>query len=259
MLTMSLLQYIPTYLLAVALIILLIAFYFIGRTVRKKMRHQAASGDLLNVGNTLLGLLALLLAFSFGMSNNRYDVRRSLLVDELNAIGTAVQRADVYPDSIRTKLRKEFKNYIETRILYYRLGVDNKLINEYYNQSQAVSSRIWKVAAQHTRSDRETEKVAQLLPALNSMGDIASSRLSAHLAKIPDTIIYFLLLLSLSSAFLMGYERKNSIDWVSIMGFSMMLSLTIFVIIDLDRPRSGLISLDEQNMRMTDLLEQFKD
>ena len=127
----------------------------------------------------------------------------------------------------------------------------------YYQRSKVISDSIWKAASRFASQHTETEEAAQLLPALNTMIDVASSGLSQNLAKVRDSIIYFLFILSLCSSFLMGYERKGTADWISITGFAFMLSLTTLIILDLDRPRSGLIDLDEPNQRMTELLDEF--
>ncbi|HEY3405363.1 MAG TPA: hypothetical protein VGK59_18385 [Ohtaekwangia sp.] len=262
MLLTSLLQSVSLFVLTPVLTLLLILFYLIGAGLRKrgikKAEDTEPQTDVAAISSTLLGLLALLLAFSFGMANGRYDTRRNIVVDETNAIGTAILRTDVYPDSIRTPLRIEFKKYVESRIAFYHKGVDGGQIYEYYNQSKVISDRIWKIASTYARAATETEEAAQLLPAITLMIDIASSRLSSNLAKVPDSIIYFLFIMSLCSAFLMGYERKTKIEWISVTGFSLMLSLTVFTILDLDRPRSGLIDLDEPNQRMVELLQDFE-
>ena len=69
--------------------------------------------------------------------------------------------------------------------------------------------------------------------------------------------MYFLFILCFCAAFLLGYDNKAKIDWVVVVGFAIMLSSTVFNIIDLDRPRSGLIDLDENNKKMVELREMF--
>ena len=77
-------------------------------------------------------------------------------------------------------------------------------------------------------------------------------------ANIPDSIMYFLLTLCLCSAFLLGYDNKNKIDWIVVMGLAVMLSTTVFTIIDLDRPRSGLINMDIPNQKIVQLRSMFE-
>src|SRR5688572_28833992 len=69
--------------------------------------------------SAMLALFAFLLAFTFGMSGSRFDHRRQVVVNEANALGTAILRADLYPDSQRVAFRNDFQQYVEARIAYY--------------------------------------------------------------------------------------------------------------------------------------------
>ena len=87
------------------------------------------------------------------------------------------------------------------------------------------------------------------------MLDIASSRLALHQGRVPDSILHFLFILSVSSTFLLGFESKREPEWISIVGFTLMLSLTVYSIIDLDRPRSGFINLHEENSKIAEVID----
>ncbi len=258
---LSLLQSAPTPLVAITLFILLITVYILGyrlrtRTLKKTTEHTVE--DLGAINGTLLGLLALLLAFTFGMSNSRYDTRRQLVIEEANNIGTAILRTDIYPDSMRNLLRANLKEYVEARIAFYQAGMDvEKTVTEYIRAGE-ISNKIWSIAAAYAREDDITTRTSELIPALNAMIDITTTRRAAGEATIPDSIMYFLFILCLCSSFLLGYDRKNKFDWIVVIGFALMLSATVFTIIDLDRPRSGLIDMDSPNQKIIELREMFK-
>lgn len=258
---LSLLQSTPTLLVAITLFILLIAFYFIGyrlrnSTIKNSPGHTVE--DLGAISGTMLGLLALLLAFAFGMSNSRYDTRRQLVIEEANNIGTAILRTDIYPDSLRLVLRNHLKDYVEARIAFYEAGMDmQKTVQEYLRASE-ISNKIWSIVAAYAREDNITTRTSELIPALNAMIDITTTRRAAGEATIPDPIMYFLFALCLCSSFLLGYDAKNKFDWIVVVGFALMLSATVFTIIDLDRPRSGLIDLDKPNEKIIELRQMFK-
>ena len=91
------------------------------------------------------------------------------------------------------------------------------------------------------------------------MIDITTTRRSAGESTIPDSIMYFLFILCLSMSFLLGYDNKTKIDWIVVIGFALMLSATLFTIIDLDRPRSGLITMDVPIQKMVELRDMFMD
>lgn len=261
MIKLSLLQSSSTLVVAIVLFVLLIAFYILGyrlriRTLNKTPEHTVE--DLGAINGTLLGLLALLLAFTFGMSNSRYDTRRELVIEEANDIGTVILRTDIYPDSIRNLLRSHLKDYVDARIAFYQAGMDmEKTYTEYYRAGE-IGNKIWSIAAAYAREDDITTRTSELIPALNAMIDITTTRRAAGEATIPDSIMYFLFILCLCSSFLLGYDRKNKFDWIVVIGFALMLSATVFTIIDLDRPRSGLIDMDSPNEKIIELREMFK-
>jgi hypothetical protein len=262
MIELSLLQSTQTVVIAIILFICLIVFYILGyrlriRTMNRNPEHTKE--DLGAINGTLLGLLALLLAFTFGMSNSRYDTRRALVIEEANAIGTAILRTDIYPDSVRQVLRSHLKEYVEARIAFYQAGmdVDNVVLN--YKRANEISMRIWSIVTTFAKQDNITTRTSELIPALNAMIDVTTTRRAAGESTIPDSIMYFLFMLCLCSAFLLGYDRKNKFDWIVVIGFALMLSATVFTIIDLDRPRSGLIDMDTPNQKIIELREMFNE
>lgn len=257
----TLLQSIPTFLIGIILFFLLIGFYILGYRVRLRMITHSENQtveDLGAINGTLLGLLALLLAFTFSMSNSRYDIRRELAIQEANAIGTAVLRADVYPDSMRQLLRTNFKNYVEERIAFFQVGMNMEEMKKHFIAANEISGNIWHIATNYARNNQSTTTASQLLPALNDMIDLTNTRRAAGESTIPDSIMYFLFVLCFTSAFLLGYDFKNRFDWIVVFGFALMLSATVFTIIDMDRPRSGIIKLDSSNEKIIELREMFK-
>src|SRR5688572_16027095 len=100
------------------------------------------------------------------------------------------------------------------------------------------------MAAAYARNNTTITIASQLIPALNDMIDITATRRAAGQATVPDSIMYFLFILCFCSAFLLGYDTKAKIDWIVVVGFAIMLSSTVFNIIDLDRPRSGSIDMN---------------
>ena len=260
MLKFSFLQSAPTLEIAVIIFFLIIIFYLLGYYLRRRAiikNPEKSKADLGSLNGTLLGLLALLLAFTFGMSNSRFDTRRQLIIEEANDIGTVVLRTDIYPDSVRQLLRAGLKEYVEARIAFGQAGMDKDKLVTYYLKADSIGKEVWAIAASYARVDNITTKTSELVPALNAMIDITTSRRAAGEATIPDSIMYFLFILCCCSAFLLGYDSKNKIDWIVVMGLAIMLSSTVFTIIDLDRPRSGLINMDGPNQKIIELRGMF--
>ena len=258
----SLLQFASSFATAATMFLLIVGSYVLGFRWRKRATKKnltETSVDLGGINGMLLGLLGLLLAFAFSMANSRFDTRRELIVKEANAIGTVILRTDVYPDSIQQLLKSNLKEYVEARIAFCLATQDLDTLRKYYWRADQLSKKIWSIAAAYARTDNVITKNSELIPALNDMIDITTTRRSAGESNIPTSIMYFLFILCLTVSFLLGYDNKTKIDWVVVVGFSVMLSATLFTIIDLDRPRSGLITMDIPNQKMVELRGMFAE
>ena len=244
----------------IVVFILIIIFYLFGHYIRQsalRKNPEQSKIDLGPINGTLLGLLGLLLAFTFSMSSARYDNRRSAVIEEANAIGTVILRTDIYPDSIRSELRSNLKAYLEARIAFYEAHMNLEKAAAAYRKADEIGKKVWSIAATYAKDNPTVTISSQLIPALNSMIDITTTRLAVGEATVPDSIMYFLFILCFCSAFLLGYDTKVKIDWIVVMGFAIMLSSTVFNIIDLDRPRSGFIDMDKPNQKIVELRDML--
>jgi|SRR5688572_5037585 len=256
------LQTASTYLVAIILLVFIMLSFVAGHQLRKgviKRDPMRSIPEINPINGMLLGLLGLLLAFSFSMSNSRFDDRRHLIIEEADVIGTTILRTDMYPDSMRAALRSALRDYVERRIAFYETGTNVEKALSEYSAAQVESAKVWRMAVDYAKKDTSanTTRTSQLIPSINDMIDIASTRLAAGEGTIPGSIMYFLFALCLCASFLLGYERTGKVDWISLGGFALTLSITVFSILDLDRPRSGLIKMDGPNTKIIELREMF--
>lgn len=119
----------------------------------------------------------------------------ALTVAEANAIGTVVLRAEVLPDSRKNILKSHLKEYLETRIAFNQSGMDFDKMVEYYFKADGITSNIWMTVADYVKTNTEITRTPEILPALNDMIDITTSRRSAGEANIPDSIQFLLIFL----------------------------------------------------------------
>lgn len=133
-----------------------------------------------------------------------------------------------------------------------------KKTKRFYISADSISKKIWGTAVSYAKTDYNLAKTSGLIPALNAMIDVATTRRATGEATIPGSIMYFLIALCFCAAFLLGYDNKNHIDPVLTGGFAVMLSITIFCIKDLDSPRSGLITMDSPNEKIVELRDMFR-
>jgi hypothetical protein len=193
------------------------------------------------------GLLGLLLAFTFSGAAERLDMRRGQIVDEANAIGTAWLRLDVLPANTQPKLREALRKYTDSRIAVYRTfsesGIDAALAE--YARSSALQQEVWTEAVAASRDVPSATVV--VLPALNEMFDIATTRLAATQMHPPAIVYVVLALISLVCGFLVGYEMGATevASRSHMIVLALVLSFTFYVILDFEYPRLGLIRVND--------------
>jgi hypothetical protein len=254
--------YIPAPVIAIGIFILIFLFNWLGYRYRKiQIRKHPEDVDSLGpMEGSLLGLMGLMLAFSFGMAASKFESRRVIIIDEANIIGTAIHMSYLYPDSTRNVLLGHFKEYVEARIGYYDAVNDPNLIKAALEKADLYSMRLLKLAIQQGQNNQNFIRTAQMIPVLNHMIDIVTTREQSRKAKVPPIILSTLMLLVFSAAFLVGYGNKaKKRNFVMVTGFALMTTLALYLILELDRPRRGIINLDEAAKNITDLRNQLTE
>lgn len=204
----------------------------------------------------LFGLFGLLLAFTFSGAAERFEARRDLITQEANMIGTAWLRLDLLPADAQPPLRDLFRRYLDTRIDTYGNAAAEAVAMDGFAQSTQLQSRIWSGAIAVTqRPDVPSHVTKLLMPALNDMIDITTTRKVA-VRKHPPPVVYLLLfMLALVGALLVGYNgadnRGRSLLHSSL--YCVVIALAIYVILDLEYPRLGLIRIDSADAVLVDL------
>lgn len=252
---------VPAFYLAIPYFFLLVLFNWLGYFYKNKQIRKypdIASSGLGTAEGSLLGLMALLLSFAFGISASKYESRRQIIVEEANNIGTVILRCDLYPDSARKLFRGDLENYLEARISYYDAGDKGNQIQNVLRRADSISTICWARAAALSHNSANTVASMQMIPALNAMIDIVSTREASRKSVVPRLILDILLMLTLISSFLTGYGSKGyERRKVLVVAFALMTTLTLYLVIDLDRPRQGYINLNSAQQQMIDLRYNF--
>jgi hypothetical protein len=251
----------PAILISGLLFLLMIASNRLGYYVvqRANQPDTDAAEGLGAIEGSLLGLLALLLSFTFSMSASKSDTRRQIIVQEANDIGTAILRCDLYPDSARIKLKPMFSDYLNARISYYQAGIEETKLNQSLQQSNEYSGRIWKFVTGLSQDKENTFRSQQMVPALNAMMDVATTRDADRNAHVPESIYWLLFLLTITGSFIVGFGSKGKrFNWIIVCGFTLMTIMTIYLILDLDRPRRGIINMDQTHQKIVELKDLLK-
>ena len=209
--------------------------------LRVGRRRLAAEGEGARTGlgaieGAVFGLMGLMIAFAFHGAASRFDARRDLIVREANDIGTAYLRLDLLPPAAQPRLRELFRRYVDARLEVYR--------------------RLPDVAAA-----REAPQATMLLlPALNAMIDITTNRTVALQTHPPLLVFGMLGFLAVACSLLAGYGMAGapSRSILHVLGFVSILTLTVYVILDYEFPRSGLIRIDAADHLLVDVRQSMR-
>lgn len=231
-----------------------------GRRRRIKLGEGAEFGTSA-VDGAVYALLGLLIAFTFSGAATRFDERRSLIVEEANNIGTAWLRLDVLPSSAQPELRRMMIDYTQSRLDSYRLLPDLSAALAQLALSQQLQATIWAEATAAARApEQDTAAAMLLLPALNSMFDITTTRTMASQKHPPPAIYVILFVMCVVSAILgghnMGLAKRHSI--LHTLAFSLIIAIVINMILDIEHPRLGFITVDAFDQSINDVLELMK-
>ncbi|MBK9963822.1 MAG: DUF4239 domain-containing protein [Holophagales bacterium] len=223
--------------------------------IGRRLGRRAFAGDetarpagLGTVETVAFGLLGLLLAFTFSGAASRFDARRALIVEEANDIGTAWLRLDVLPPAFQPPLRDAFRRYTDSRILTYGKVAASDIAGARaeYARSVEIQNEIWAGAVAACR-EAPSQATIVLFPALNAMIDITTTRMAATDMHPPKIVYVVLGAISLVCALLAGYQMGASAarSWLHVLGFAVILAFTLYVIIDFEYPRLGLIRVED--------------
>jgi len=204
----------------------------------------------------VFGLLGLIIAFTFSGAASRFEGRRHLITAEANAIGTAYLRIDLLPDDSQGELRELFRRYVNVRSVVYLDMKDQNATKVKLSEAEVLQRDIWtKALAACRRQEAPAQAAMLLLPALNEMIDITTTRAIATQNHPPLVVFLLLGALSLVGALLVGYDTSPNKDrsWLHMVVFAAIISLAVFVIVDLEFPRLGLIRIDAADQVLIEL------
>ncbi len=250
-------------LFAITLFLGMLLLLEVGRRVgnrRLAKDPEGARTGISAVEGSMFGLLGLLIAFTFSGAASRFDARRQLITEEANDIGTAWLRLDLLPAEAQPELRDLFRRYLDSRLLTYKKLPDVEAAEAELQHSIHLQGEIWKEAIAALRTGPPGFTGSLLLNSLNAMFDIVTTRTAAARTHPPFAIYLMLGALALTASLLAGFGMAGAKtrSWVHVLGFAAVLSLTVYVILDLEHPRVGLIRVDSFDRSLIELRESMK-
>lgn len=255
-----------TYLIFVSSVILFpitLVTMEIGRRFGQKRLAQDPEGARAGTGaveGAVFALFGLLIAFTFSGAASRYETRRNLIVQHTNAIGTAWLRLDLLPKEVQPALRQDFRLYVDEIIIIHQQFGDQEAVAQTMAHMGKLQDKIWKLAETIAQRDPRPQVATLVLPALNEMFDLGASRFAAARFHVSVVILWFLIFLSIVASLLAGYamasaKRRN---WLHMILFALLISLTLYVIFDFEYPRYGIIRLNQADQLYVELRDTMK-
>jgi hypothetical protein len=197
------------------------------------------------IDGALFGLFGLVIAFTFSGAVTRFETRRDLIREEANDIGTAYLRLDLLPAARQPALRQDFRDYVQARLESLNDREDAAFRAAGFKRVNALQNDIWTKAVSAAAEVQGPQATTLLLPAINDVIDITTTHAVAEETH-PPLVIYGMLAVlawasSLNAGFGMAGAGRRSM--VHIVGFVAGITLSSYVILDLEYPRSGLFRI----------------
>jgi len=233
-------------LFAVILIVVLLSVeggYRLGK-YRRGRHEQEKEAPLGTMVGATLGLLAFILAFTFGLAAARFDARRQVLLNEANAIGTTYLRAGMLPER-GEQIRGLLRDYVGVRLEAVRSGN----VAEGIRRSEDIQQQVWSDAENLGLKNPNSIVVGLFVQSLNQMIDLHAERLQAGLrSRIPGAIWLGLFAVAALSLAAMGYHAglSGTRRSLAIVAVAVTFSVVIELIADLDRPKEGVLRVSQQ-------------
>lgn len=199
---------------------------------------------------SLLGLLALLLGFTFSLSLGRYDQRATEVVSEANAIGTAWLRTDFVSEPNREPAKALLIAYATARVDASAVSTTNGILRaELITKAEFTFEALWRIAVEETRAT-PTPVAMAFAASLNDMIDALATRDSAVNRHVPELVLFLLFGTFVLLGGVIGFAAAISGVRPGVPVYAMMalIVILVFLIVDLDRPRRGLIEVDQTKL-----------
>jgi hypothetical protein len=192
-------------------------------------------------------LLGLIIGFTFSMAIDRYDQRMVLEESEANAIGTEYLRADLLPSKTAEQTKDLLIQYLDQRILFYSKTNPEK-VREIRQKTNDLQTEMWNVILPAAR----TQSTPTIALAVSGMNDVLNSQGYVQAAwwnRIPYTAWSLMVAIAICANILVGFGARNFRKNIGLfMIFPFVISISFFLIADIDSPRGGVIRIEPQNL-----------
>jgi len=212
-----------------------------------KTKDEARRSQIGGVRGAVLGLLGLLLGFTFAMAVGRYETRRDLVLKEANAIGTTWLRAGLLPEAHRAPVKDLLTRYVEVRLRTQAIGRDRAKAVEGLRLSAQLQNEIWQ-QAEAAATESPTPLTVTFITALNEVIDTDAERIAAARNEIPTGVWMLLTLVAAFGCFTSGYGSgaQGARSIFTNLFLPALIAVVILLIFDLTHSHQGFIGISQQ-------------
>lgn len=222
---------------------------------RSGRRKEASATEAITQANavlvSMLGLLALLLAFTFSAALQRYEDRSRTVVAEANAIGTTYLRARLLPKEMRDEVQALLRQYLDVRVQEGRVDATEPGLHEsLLHQAKLMEAQLWSHAVRAAELDGRPVTSGLFIQSLNELIDTSCTRNAALDRHVPEIVLFLMFATIVLTTATLGYASGIAGHRVTFAAFILvvLIALVVFLIIDLDRPRRGLIHVSQESL-----------
>jgi hypothetical protein len=194
----------------------------------------------------LFVLVGLLVGFTLALAASRYAERRTLLIDEANAIGTAYLRAETLAPPSHDQAQQLLRQYVDARLDADNAGLDSSRAAGAENRARLIRERLWEGGVEVTKTDRSAVAAAYM-SSLNQVIDLHEKRISSLENRIPVPVWILIFSVSAIAVFTRGLTLARRF-WLTLLLAPLTIAISITLIADLDTPSTGLIQADQRAM-----------
>ena len=219
--------------------------------LRKKNATADAKTHINAIQSSIIGILALVLGFTFSLALQRFDNRSEAVAAEANAIGTTYLRAQLLPAPLQPDVQAELKNYIDLRVQEGKVSLaDTESRQKLLAQAEVSQTALWAYAKKAAELDANPVTSGLFIQSLNELIDNYGLRQAELNRHVPEAVLLLLYLTFLLAGSIVGFSAGVSAHRPSFATYLMVLLMTVlvFIILDLDRPRRGFVEVSQKSL-----------
>ncbi|GAB3092622.1 hypothetical protein G8770_05535 [Aestuariicella hydrocarbonica] len=224
--------------------------YRFGWYQRRRWENIESGGGAV-VQTSILALLGLLLAFTYGAGVSRFDARKSAVIQEVNAIGSAFNVADLIAEPERTGLRQALLDYARTRTAELPTTPTAEQLEAAIRITTEAQSKIWPLVNRAVGKAASPAIQGALISNTNHVLDMHQVRLAAINDFLPISIVILQLFVASASLTVVGFNTGLSgrISRWRMYVLALVVTAIMFVILDFDLSKAGFIQVNDTGLK----------